>query len=320
MPRRHADDQNIAFSDGHRSSDGLLHGYMAHVRAVEGKALRTADSYGRDVKLYLQFLSDDANSPPADLATEETIIGYLIDQERRGLSAATRRRAVFALRSFYRWLGNPDHTNPAVKVRPPGSTLPRAEFYTDAQADRILDHVRDTPGLRARVADAVLATFRYAGLRNTELISLRMHEIDPDARRLQIRGKGSKERLVPIPPVLAEILRHYIDDVRPRLPESRHLFVNPNSQPRGQWAGRFSTWTMDRLVRELTEGAGVPGRHHPHRWRHTYATALLRGGADIHTVQRLLGHASIQTTLRYLHLVDDDLRADVDRVFRSADD
>lgn len=259
-------------------------------------------------------------APPVDAVTSTEIIGYIIDQERRGLAANTRRRAVYSFRSFYRWLGLADDANPAVKVRPPGAQSPPAGFDTDDQADCIVDHVTATPGVRAQIAHAVMMTYRYVGLRNTELSSLKLDAVLLDAHRLRVLGKGNKVRLVPIPPVLVDILQHYVGNVRSQLPHSEYLFVDPKSQPKSRWAGRFSTRTMDSLVRTLSAGAGVPGRHHPHRWRHTYATSLLRRGADLHTVQRLLGHSSIETTLKYLHLIDDDLRATVDRVWGDDED
>jgi site-specific recombinase XerD len=119
---------------------------------------------------------------------------------------------------------------------------------------------------------------------------------------------------VPIPPSLGSILNDYLGHARPRLPDSDYVFANPRSLS-GKWRGRIANKAIATLIASLSEGCGVPGNHHPHRWRHTYATTLLRRGADLHTVQRLLGHASINTTVRYLHMLDDDLRAKVHNVF-----
>lgn len=222
---------------------------------------------------------------------------------------------IFSLRSFYRWLGLSEHENPAVAAHAPRGSSPKANYYTDAQAATLLHHVATLTGTRAQVGHAIVATLRYAGLRNAELIGLKVDDIDPVDRRIRVVGKGDKERLVPIPPTLGRILQDYVDDIRPDLGGSEYFFINPNAYADGRWAGRFSSRSLDDLVRALSQGCGVPGRHHPHRWRHTYATSLLRGGVDLHTVQRLLGHASINTTIRYLHMVDDDLRDKVDGVF-----
>ena len=126
-------------------------------------------------------------------------------------------------------------------------------------------------------------------------------------------GKGRKPRVVPIPHVLETVLREYLDELRPKLPMSSYLFANPRGN--GNLRGRYGARALHNLVLEAGTSAAVTGRHHPHRWRHTYATSLVRRGEDIHVVQRLMGHSNIATTTRYLHLSDADLLAAVDRAF-----
>jgi len=125
----------------------------------------------------------------------------------------------------------------------------------------------------------------------------------------------SKERVVPVPPALMAVLEHYITTIRPALPHSKFLFVNPNSARTRKFNGRYGARSVAHLVLAAGTGAGISGRHFPHRWRHSYATSLLRRGTDIHVVQRLLGHSNIATTTRYLHLSDTDLADAVDRAF-----
>ncbi len=151
----------------------------------------------------------------------------------------------------------------------------------------------------------LLLTLRYTGLRLNELVNLRTDEVDLDARRISLVGKGRKQRVVPIPRLLEEMLREYLDELRPKLPASPYLFANPRGN--GSLRGRYGARALHNLVLEGGTGAGVTGRHHPHRWRHTYATSLVRRGEDIHVVQRLMGHSNIATTTRYLHLSDADL-------------
>jgi integrase/recombinase XerD len=160
-----------------------------------------------------------------------------------------------------------------------------------------------------------LATLRYTGLRRNEIAMLRLDQVDLDARRISLVGKGDKARIVPIAPPLVPILDDYVGTLRPGRPTSAFFFVNPSSQRGGTNAGRYGPMSVSVLVRAAGTGAGVSGRHFPHRWRHSYATSLLRRGADIHVVQRLLGHSNIATTTRYLHLSDADLTDAVDKAF-----
>ncbi len=144
-------------------------------------------------------------------------------------------------------------------------------------------------------------------------MNLRTEEVDLEARRISLVGKGRKPRVIPIPHLLADVLREYLDELRPKLPESSYLFANPRGNR--SLRGRYGPRALHNLVVEAGISAGVAGRHFPHRWRHTYATSLVRRGEDIHVVQRLMGHSNIATTSRYLHLSDADLLEAIDRAF-----
>ena len=145
--------------------------------------------------------------------------------------------------------------------------------------------------------------------------TLRLDQVDLDARRISLIGKGDKARMVPIAPPLVPVLDDYATSLRPALAKSAFCFVNPSAQHGGPYDGRYGPMTVAKLVRRAGTGAGVSGRHFPHRWRHSYATSLLRRGVDIHVVQRLLGHSNIATTTRYLHLSDADFIDAVDKAF-----
>jgi len=244
---------------------------------------------------------------------------YLLALSARGIAPATRSSALFALRSLYEYLRSEDlvAVNPTLGLKVPGARKLRTEIYTDAEAeaDQMLAWVGDQPGKRGRVGYAVLATLRWTGLRRNEIAMLRLDDVDLDARRISLVGKGDKARIVPIAPPLVPILDDYLTTLRPAHPKSAFFFVNPSSQRGGTNTGRYGPMSVSVLVKAAGTGAGVSGRHFPHRWRHSYATALLRRGADIHVVQRLFGHSNIATTTRYLHLSDADLTDAVDKAF-----
>jgi site-specific recombinase XerD len=288
----------------------------ASLRAVEGKALRTADSYAEDAKLLLQYLDRAAPGIALGQLTLAHIVAYLVDQEDRGRVATTRRRSIFAIRSFLNFTANTTGRDTvAHAVTPPKAGETKTAIYTQGDIQRLLAHGRTQTTLRGRLAYTILVTAWSTGLRRSELAALKLGDVDLEARRLTLIGKGDKQRRVPIPHHLVELLDQYLTDVRPHLPGEVFLFANPNSQPAGPYYGSISEWTLAKLITGFCVDAGVEGKTNMHKFRHTYATTVLRAGSDVHTVQRLLGHSAIQTTLRYLHLVDDDLRAVVDKAF-----
>jgi integrase/recombinase XerC len=249
--------------------------------------------------------------------TPEQLKNFLEAESKRGLAPGTLRTQMFSLTAYYAFLDHigVTHHAPLKEVKPPRPFTSEREFYTDAHAEAILAYALSADNLIDRLGGVVLATLNYTGLRLDELVNARLDQLDLDRRRIRVIGKGRKPRTVPIPHSLAPTLDEYLTDMRPTLKASPFVFVNPRSERQGANAGKYGEKTVNRLTKRLGDAAGVPGRHHPHKWRHTYATRLLRNGVDIHKIQRLLGHANINTTVVYLHLVDDDLRDAVDGVF-----
>lgn len=245
---------------------------------------------------------------------------FLLHETNRGMTPSTRSTELFALRSFYRFLIAEDlcRTNPARAVTLPAPSRGRVEFYKDDEAETIIDWVSAQHEVRGQVGRVLLMFLRYTGLRLSELTNLRTEDVDLDARRISLVGKGRKARVVPIPAPLSGVLGDYLDELRPLLAPSPYLFVNPNGKGQTKLTGRYGQRAVFNLVAQAGAAAGLPGRHFPHRWRHTYATSLVRRGVDIHVIQRLLGHSNITTTTRYLHLSDADLLAAVDQAFPTA--
>lgn len=217
--------------------------------------------------------------------------------------------------------------NPAAAVRRPRVPQPRTVIYTEAQADAVLTaaaaavrtRVEDssTPVddlARAELEHAVLAPLRWTGLRPSELCGLLRDDLDLHSALLQVQGKGSKHRVVPLPPRLAGHLDRYLAGARTALADgatSRRLFLNPAS-PTLQLTPR----ALLEICRRHGTRAQVPGPHHALRWRHSYAThTLSRGGVDLHSLARLLGHSSITTSERYLHLDTNALHDAVRRAY-----
>jgi site-specific recombinase XerD len=267
------------------------------------------------VKGFLRYLAINYPSVALCEVTKLQVRAWFLHEANRGIAPVTRSTKLFAVRSFYRFLIAEDMSeeNPASLVTLASPVRSRIEFYSDPEADAIVEWAAAQPGLRWQVGRVLLLTLRYSGLRAGELVSLRTEQVDLEARRISLVGKGRKPRVVPIPHLLADVLREYLDEIRPQLPESSYLFANPRGNR--SLRGRYGSRALHNLVLEAGTSAGVAGRHFAHRWRHSYATSLVRRGEDIHVVQRLMGHSNIATTSRYLHLSDADLIEAIDRAF-----
>ena len=284
----------------------LLGQYRDWLDATAGLAPTTITSYTAHTAGYLHWLAEKHPTTTLSQTQRNHVEGYLAALAARGCAGATRRVALHALRSFYRW-HRPDTAtlDPAAATRRPRSRPPLTTAYTEAEADTILAAATtagtdgSSPRARAGLEPAVLAILRWAGLRAGELCALPLSGLDLDAQLLTVVGKGTKQRTIPLPEVLTEHLDHYLHEVRPTLPASPLLFTNPYGQQTGQpLTGR----ALLDLCRSAGANTSITGPHTALRWRHTYATLSMARGVDLYVVSRLLGHARVETTQRYLHL------------------
>jgi integrase/recombinase XerD len=259
-------------------------------------APRTVEAYRRDLADFAAFLhASPAAATPARLAE------YVASMRARGLAATTIARRIAALRSFYRhqMLVGAREDNPAAELELPrrARTLPRT--LSAGEAERLIEAANGTSPRALR--DRALVELMYgAGLRVSEAVGLDRTGVDLESRFVRCIGKGSKERVVPIGRQAVEALRRYLARGRPYL-DRRHrpeLFLNAHGGALTR-AGAFL------ILRKLAGAAGLePERVHPHLLRHSFATHLLEGGADLRSVQEMLGHADLSTTERYTHVSD----------------
>jgi site-specific recombinase XerD len=297
----------------HAAAEALLPQFLSHQQAVVGLSDLTLRNYQSSVRNFVAWWHSNRNGD-FRAATAGDIEAWLIAESDRGAKPRTRETGLYAMRAFFRWVDR-DGVNPAEQVRrpkvPPRTVVP----YRPDQARAILDRLAEETSLSAAFDRAVVAMLRWTGVRVAELTGLTVGRLDLERRRAKVIGKGQVPRTVPIPRPGVEVLARYLEEVRPRCPPSAYVFASPRAHPKGRHVGRIDLQGVRELCRRAGVGADVEGPHHPHRWRHSYATELLRAGVDIHVVQRLLGHANLETTTRYLHLVDEDLRAAIDRAY-----
>ena len=260
------------------------------------RAPRTVDAYRRDLAHLARFLGASPTT-----ATTENLERYFAELRAAGLSPATIARRAAAVRSFFRHqqlLGTRDD-NPGADLDLPRRRRKLPRTLSPGEAERLIEAAAGTKPRDLR--DRALVELLYgAGLRVTEAVSLDKGGVDLDGRLVRCIGKGSKERIVPIGRQGAEALRRYLARGRPHL-DRRHrpeLFLNAQGGPLTR-AGAFL------ILRRLAAKAGLePGRVHPHLLRHSFATHLLEGGADLRSVQEMLGHADLATTELYTHVSD----------------
>ncbi len=288
--------------------------YLDHLLVERGLATNTLTSYRRDLRRYLQFLGE-AGIRELDAVREGTVSSFLVrlregDADHPPLSATSAARTLVAVRGFHKFaLGDGlASLDPASAVKPPSPAkrLPKALPLSDVEA--ILE-AAGAAGTTLALRDRALLEVLYGtGARISEAVGLDVDDLDQVDGTVLLRGKGSKERLVPVGSYARDAVAAYLVRARPELVSvsgaattAGAMFLNA----RGGRLSRQSAWAV--LVR-AAERAGVTRDVSPHTLRHSFATHLLDGGADVRVVQELLGHASVTTTQVYTLVTVDNLR------------
>ena len=243
-----------------------------------------------------------------------TIRRFLTHLDGFGYSSATVARKIATLRSFYKWMHRSGMiaTNPMVLIRTPKQMKRLPKAISIEQIDKLLSMPddRDTLGARDR---AILETLYSTGVRVSELVNLNRNDLNQSDQTLLIRGKGKKERMVPLGSHALAAIRHYLTllDPDPRFAELRERLVIDPSVPLfiNKAGGRLSSRSVRRKLDKYLVGAGLDPSISPHTLRHSFATHLLENGADLRSVQELLGHQSLSTTQIYTHMSAMRLRA-----------
>jgi len=276
--------------------------FLEMLQAERGAAANTVDSYRRDLELFAEYLGG-----PIDGAGTENVRGYLGWLEGQGMAISTAARRLSALRQFYRFLFAEGirEDDPTAVVDSPRRARPLPKILSEAEVDRLLIAAREIGGPEGIRLTALMELLYASGLRVTELLSLPHPALREGARVIVVRGKGGRERMVPLSPAAVDALTAY-DAVRVhfvrRPADAKWLFP---SRARG---GHLTRQRFAQLVKELAAAAGVElEKATPHALRHAFASHLLARGADLRAVQQMLGHADISTTQIYTHVLKERL-------------
>lgn len=294
--------------------DRQIRAYLEELRR-ENVSAHTIRNYGADLRQFLNYFTPPGGAPPTAAEVDTLAIReWLGDLYREALSPATIRRKMASLRSFLQYLvrnGELD-VNRARLVGTPKMPKDLPRVMSAEQTNRLLDGIPKADIKAAHPArDAAIFELLYGcGVRVSELTGLNTDDIDLTENWIRVRGKGKKERQVPVPAKAASALRQYLGE-REAAPDQTALFLNNRGR-------RLSDRTVRRIVKlYATLLTGDPSIH-PHSFRHAYATHLLSDGADLRSIQELLGHAQLSTTQKYTQVSLTDMLAVYDRAHPKA--
>ena len=278
--------------------------YLDHLRVERGLASNTLEAYARDLNALAAHVGADVE--PSSVQSD-VLASLMVENARHGLGARSSARQLSALRGFFRFLVREraiTHDPTAILERPKVvPKLPRVLSYDEVE--RLLaapDQATDRGCLHAAMLNLMYAS----GLRVSELCSLRLSDVDLQRGLVAVRGKGGKRRLVPVGEVALDCVSRYLRIRRVQRENETALFVSPRHR---RSSGRFTREGFWKMVRHYALSAGLFPLPSPHKLRHSFATHLLRGGADLRAVQAMLGHADLGTTEIYTHVCSDDVRA-----------
>jgi integrase/recombinase XerD len=280
-----------------------LERFADHLSVERGLSPRTLDAYRRDLGRLIEYLATrDVRRPgeasPADLRE------FVYALKDRGLEATSIRRTLSAVRTYYTFLLGEGLvvSDPTERVELPRTWRRLPDALGRQDIDRLL--AAPDPGAPLFWRDKALLEFAYAsGVRVSELVALRVRDLDLEEGLAMVVGKGAKERVVPVGRAAIRALEVYLREIRPGLARSTEgaVFLNARGRP----LSRMGVW---KILRRHVERAGIQRRVTPHTLRHSFATHLLEGGADLAAVQEMLGHADIATTQIYTHVEREYLR------------
>lgn len=284
---------------------GRMQLFLEYLTVELGLSANTRQAYERDLRLFCKTLGFK-NSDTLVNVSREQITGYMTQLKEKGLAAATIARKLAAIKAFYRFMTAEGYmdANPAevVEAGTKGIKLPRVLSEDEVVCLLNQPDITTAEGFRDRTMLEVL----YAtGMRVSELINLTLERVDLNMKYIIAFGKGSKERIVPLGSVAAEFLQQYLEKVRPKL---THADRNTNIVFLAFGGHELTRQRFWQIIRAYGRKANINKALTPHILRHSFATHLLDNGADLRSVQELLGHSDISTTQIYTHLTNKRLR------------
>ncbi|MBH19809.1 MAG: tyrosine recombinase XerD [Crocinitomicaceae bacterium] len=287
----------------------LIKGYENYLKIEKSLSSNTVDAYIRDINKMDGFFNNEDSSKKITSISHENFQNYLSQLNEQKINARSQSRVISSIRSFFKYLMIEKiiDNNPSELLENPKTGKKLPEFLTIDEIDLMVSQINRSKSDGERNI-AILEVLYGCGLRVTELIELKMSEIYWKEGFIRIIGKGNKERLVPLGKTASKHLKIYFNEIRVHQKiDSQfvdHVFINKNGR-------KLSRVMIFKIIKRLTEKAGIQKNVSPHTLRHSFATHLVEGGADLRAVQEMLGHQSITTTEIYTHLDKNYLKQNI---------
>jgi len=285
--------------------DRYLDSFFNFLAVEKGLSTNTLNAYGRDLTVYSDYLKSHEKVSDPDTINQLMVLGYLNFLQQQGLSPRSRARNLSTLRNFHRFLLRENYTghDPTALIESPRSLSALPQLLSKNEVERLLKAPVGAAPIAIR--DRAMLEVLYAtGMRVSELVGLRLGDLKLDIGCLNAFGKGSKQRLIPLGEVAIENLREYLQNGRVKLLKnlsSEEVFLNS----RGRKLSRQGFW---KNLRNYALKAEIKHKVYPHMLRHSFATHLLENGADLRSVQTMLGHVDISTTQIYTHVIQERMQ------------
>jgi integrase/recombinase XerD len=282
------------------SWQNYINGYQNYLKIEKSLSRNTVDAYCRDIQKMNFFFNNGDSSKKIKYIKHEDFQDYLSQLNSLKISARSQSRIISSIRSFFKYLilEKIIETNPSNLLENPKTGKKLPEFLTIEEIDLIVNEV-DRSKINGERNLAILEVLYGCGLRVTELLELKISEIYWKEGFIRVIGKGNKERLVPLGKIASKHLKIYLEEIRVHQKINKdfvdHVFINKNGS-------KLSRVMIFKIIKKLTEKASITKTVSPHTLRHSFATHLVEGGADLRAVQEMLGHQSITTTEIYTHL------------------
>ena len=284
--------------------------FLNYLAVEKGFSPNTIAAYRNDLNQLVSFIEEEAarrgSIPPWASFDRQSMLSYLLDLRQRNYAATTIARKVAAARSFFSFMVAEGliKANPIEDIRSPkiGRPLPKPISFSEVR--RLIEQAGKLTTPEARRDRAMLELLYASGMRVSELVSLNLGDVDLENGYVRCFGKGNKERVIPLYEQAVLAVKEYLEETRPQLGhngDEKALFLNP----RGERLTRQGFW---QKIKEYAKSANLGTKVTPHTLRHSFATHMLSGGADLRSVQELLGHANISTTQVYTHLTTEHIR------------